>query len=197
MVKRSPGGAKVCRRSRRHHRRTTWALGNNIRRSALKTMLAVLPLVALWQMLAVDAAFAPSTRAELQGDGGAENYKGVVGCIGACESLSGAGTSDSYCYWSSFGEPWRTGDGVCVNADRGVPIGQGTGTYGVIGSWDVSRVQSMKYSECAFARGAPGVARQNVPSFIPGSCPTPLFMASITSIVISPSLPILVLFLFS
>ena len=97
-MKRSPG-AKACRR-RRHRRCWTTRARENKRRSALKTMLAVVPplLLAalLWQMLAVEAVFTPRTRAELQGDGGAE--KGVFGCVGKCgASLAGAGTAVASC----------------------------------------------------------------------------------------------------
>ena len=92
----------------------------------------------------VEAEFAPRSRGELQGDGGAE--KGVFGCVGACgEGLSGSG-GDTYCSTAAYA--WGSGDGVCANADRDVPSGQGTGKYGAIESWDVSRVQSMNRSEC-------------------------------------------------
>ena len=92
----------------------------------------------------VGAEFAPRNRQELQGDGGAE--KGVFGCIGAC-GISLSDSSDSaYCDSSANG-PWESGNGVCVNADSEVPSDQGTGKYGAIESWDVSRVQNMRYSE--------------------------------------------------
>ena len=90
----------------------------------------------------VEAEFAPRSRGELQGDGGVE--KRVFGCVGACgQGLSG----DAYCHSSANG-PWESGDGVCANADSDVPSDQGTGKYGAIESWDVSRVQSMQHSEC-------------------------------------------------
>ena len=92
----------------------------------------------------VGAEFAPRNRQELQGDGGAE--KGVFGCIGACgRSLSGT-SGYEFCSSSANG-PWESGNGVCVNADSEVPSDQGTGKYGAIESWDVSRVQNMRYSE--------------------------------------------------
>jgi hypothetical protein len=232
-MKRSPG-AKACRR-RRHRCWTTWARVNK-RRSALKTMLAVVPLLLaalLWQMLAVEAVFTPRTRAELQGDGGAEN--GVFGCVGECGvSLVGAGTAISYCVSSANG-PWESGDGICANANSSVPDDQGTGTYGVIGSWDVSGVRSMARSECAFRRILIVMRRQGVPSFARVRLPPPLpilpwnvspevtpptfyffsllfvvvsfghirllhkvyLNIQVPSILISPSLPILVLFFFS
>jgi hypothetical protein len=172
-MKRSPG-ATACRR-RRHRRCWTTRARENKRRSALKTMLAVVPplLLAalLWQMLAVEAVFTPRTRAELQGDGGAE--KGVFGCVGKCgASLQSAGTGSSYC--TSGSGSWRTGTGICANANSGVPSDQGTGTYGVIGSWDVSGVRSMARSECAFRRILIVMRRQGVPSFARVRLPPPL-----------------------
>ena len=93
----------------------------------------------------VGAEFAPRNREELQGDGGAE--KGVFGCVGDCgRSLSDIG-GFTYCDGSVNG-PWESGNGVCANADSDVPSDQGTGKYGLIESWDVSRVQSMSFSEC-------------------------------------------------
>ena len=90
----------------------------------------------------VEAEFAPRSRGELQGDGGAE--KGVFGCVGKCgEGLSVSGGS-TYCGNGA----WTSGNGVCANADSDVPSDQGTGKYGAIESWDVSRVQSMQLSEC-------------------------------------------------
>ena len=109
----------------------------------LATLASVRRPGASWRALGgVGAEFAPRNREELQGDGGAE--KGVFGCVGACgQSLSGS----SYCDYRANG-PWESGNGVCVNADSNVPSDQGTGKYGAIESWDVSRVQSMRYSEC-------------------------------------------------
>mgnify|MGYP004183832589 CR=1 FL=1 len=93
----------------------------------------------------MEAVFAPRNRAELQGDGGAE--LGVFGCVGECgRSLLNAGTSNSFCSSSANG-PWESGNGTCVNADKDVPSGQGTGKYGAIGTWDVSEVESMYRSE--------------------------------------------------
>ena len=93
----------------------------------------------------VEAEFAPRNREELQGDGGAE--KGVFGCVGECGQGLSSGPGNEYCRGDANG-PWESGDGVCANADSDVPSGQGTGKYGAIESWDVSRVQSMYLSEC-------------------------------------------------
>ena len=93
-----------------------------------------------------DAAFTPSSRSELQGDGG--STLGVFGCVGSCGgSLS---TSwDGYTYCSSARGNWRSGTGnPCTNADTDVPSGQGTGKYETIGSWDVSKVNHMGQSKC-------------------------------------------------
>ena len=112
----------------------------------LATLASVRRPGASWRALGgVGAEFAPRNREELQGDGGAE--KGVFGCVGACgRSLSVSGGS-TYCHYQANG-PWESGNGVCANADSDVPSDQGTGKYGAIESWDVSRVQSMRYSEC-------------------------------------------------
>ena len=95
-------------------------------------------------MMFADAVFAPRTRTELQGDGG--STLGVFGCVGSCGgSLSRSGDS-TYC--TSSGGSWRDGSGnPCINADSSVPSGQGTGTYGTMGSWDVSKVDNMRYSK--------------------------------------------------
>ena len=92
----------------------------------------------------VEAEFAPRSRGELQGDGGAE--KGVFGCVGACGQGLSVYQGSTYCNTASG--VWGSGNGVCANADSNVPSDQGTGKYGAIESWDVSRVQSMRYSEC-------------------------------------------------
>ena len=90
-----------------------------------------------------DAAFAPRSRTELQGNGG--STLGVFGCIGSC-GQSPLPTSGDYTY--CFGGAWISGTGnPCNNADTGVPNGQGTGTYGTMGSWDVSKVDNMGWSK--------------------------------------------------
>ena len=91
-----------------------------------------------------DAAFAPRSRTELQGDGG--STLGVFGCVGSCgRSLS---VFNSYTYCASG--DWTSGTGnPCNNANTGVPNGQGTGTYGTMGSWDVSKVDNMGWSKCS------------------------------------------------
>ena len=96
-------------------------------------------------MIFADAAFAPRSRTELQGNGG--STLGVFGCIGSCgqSPLPKAGTY-TYC---SVGA-WISGTGnPCKNANRDVPNGQGTDTYGTMGSWDVSKVDNMAY--CKFS----------------------------------------------
>ena len=95
-------------------------------------------------MMFADAAFAPRTRTELQGDGQGSTL-GVFGCVGSCGgSLSRSGDS-TYC---GRGGSWGYGSGnPCNNAGSAVPSNQGTGTYGTMGSWDVSRVDNMGMSK--------------------------------------------------
>ena len=87
------------------------------------------------------AAFAPNSRAELQA--------ATFGCVGACGQVLAGGTGEwTFCSWGANG-PWESGTGSpCSNRDSIVPSGQGSGTYGVIGDWDVANVTSMSYSEC-------------------------------------------------
>ena len=77
---------------------------------------------------------------------GTSDGGGVFQCVGACgQGLTNAGTGDSLCYSGS----WTTGNGHCTTyAAMSVPSGQGDGTHGAIGSWDVSNVQSMRRREC-------------------------------------------------
>ena len=111
----------------------------------LPSLFLAASLAGMWETFAVEAAFTPRTRAELQGDG-TTGGGGVFGCVGACgQSLSGS-SGNTYCYHS--GGAWHSGNGVCANANSDVPSDQGTGKYGAIESWDVSRVQSMVNSEC-------------------------------------------------
>jgi hypothetical protein len=93
-----------------------------------------------------DAAFAPRSRTELQGDGGSN--LGVFGCVGSC-GQSPLRESSGYNYCSTG--DWRySGTGnPCNNANTDVPNGQGTGTYGTMGSWDVSKVDNMRWSKCS------------------------------------------------
>ena len=91
-----------------------------------------------WMGRVAEAAFAPGSRAELVPSSG---EGGVFGCVGACGASLATVEGMTYC-GSSAGS-WRTGTGVCVNADTDVPSGQGTGKYGAIGSWDVSAVESL------------------------------------------------------
>ena len=92
-----------------------------------------------------EAAFAPGSRAELVPSSG---EGGVFGCVGACGASLTTYWGVTYC--SSSAGSWRTGTGVCVNADTDVPSGQGTGKYGAIGSWDVSAVESLRYGAWDF-----------------------------------------------
>jgi len=96
----------------------------------------------------VEAVFVPRNRADLQGTGTSDGG-GVFQCVGACgQGLLSAGTGYSFCSSSANG-PWESGSGACTTyAAMSVPSGQGDGTHGAIGSWDVSNVQSMKYREC-------------------------------------------------
>ena len=94
-----------------------------------------------------DAVFAPTSRTQLQGDGQTGSTAGVFGCIGLCgRSLE---TYEGYTFCSSSANgPWESGTGdPCNNADSAVPAGQGSGTYSTIGSWDVSRVDNMRFSK--------------------------------------------------
>ena len=105
-------------------------------------MLLGMSMAMGWMGRAAEAAFAPGSRAELVPSSG---QGGVFGCVGACGASLATFEGVTYCK-SSAGS-WRTGTGVCVNADTDVPSGQGTGKYGAIGSWDVSAVENL-------ARGA-------------------------------------------
>ena len=92
-----------------------------------------------------DAVFSPGTRTELQGDG----TFGVFGCIGTCGGPLKTYNGNTYCDTggccsSNWGH--NTGN-PCHNADTDVPSGQGTGKYGMIGSWDVSKVDNMAHSK--------------------------------------------------
>ena len=110
-------------------------------------MLLLISLAISWTdlrvMMFADAVFAPRTRTELQGDGG--SALGVFGCVGSCMGSLSTVNGFTYC---GDGGSWRSGSGnPCNNANSGVPSGQGTGTYGSMGSWDVSRVDSMGMSK--------------------------------------------------
>ena len=97
-------------------------------------------------MISADAAFAPTSRTELQGDGG--NTLGVFGCVGSCGTSPLPIAHGVYTYCRDGG--WSSGTGnPCNNANTGVPNGQGTGTYGTMGSWDVSKVDNMRWSKCS------------------------------------------------
>ena len=63
----------------------------------------------------------------------------LFGCVGACgAALDQAGTGSSRCYAGRNGA-WGSGTGAGCDAGS---------THGAIDAWDVSRVTSMKYSEC-------------------------------------------------
>ena len=94
-----------------------------------------------WMGRVAEAAFAPGSRAELGGPSSGEG--GVFGCVGACGASLTTYGGMTYCPYNTNG-PWKSGTGVCVNADTDVPSGQGTGKYGAIGSWDVSAVESLR-----------------------------------------------------
>ena len=96
-------------------------------------------------MISADAAFAPGSRTELQGDGG--GTLGVFGCVGSC-GRSPLRKRLGYTYCEDGG--WTSGTGnPCNNANTNVPNGQGTGTYGTMGSWDVSKVDNMRRGKCS------------------------------------------------
>ena len=106
-------------------------------------------LVGREALFAVTAVFAPASHSVLQGNGTSDGG-GVFGCVGFCpQPLAGGG----HCFAKETAMrypagSWMTGDGVCLNEARRVPEGQGVGRYGLIGSWDVSKVESMAWREC-------------------------------------------------
>jgi hypothetical protein len=124
-----------------------WARAS--RKPCLSASRGLLVATALMMRLChMDAAFTPRNRAELQGDG--QSTAGVFGCVGSCGQsfLSGSGEY-THCSSSANG-PWESGSGSpCNNADVLVPVGQGSGTYGALGDWDVSSVQDMSGSKCS------------------------------------------------
>ena len=61
----------------------------------------------------------------------------LFGCVGACNDVQGSG-DETYCHWDDDG-PWESGTGADCDAGS---------THGAIDTWDVSRVTSMKNSEC-------------------------------------------------
>ena len=71
----------------------------------------------------------------------------MFGCVGSCWTSQLRTSISGYTFCT--GGAWISGTGnPCNNADTGVPNGQGTGTYGTMGSWDVSKVDNMAY--CKF-----------------------------------------------
>ena len=90
------------------------------------------------------ARFAPRSRSELVPSTGTG---GVFGCIGSCGRALSSNNIGASCSSSSNG-PWESGTGKpCQNAATSVPVGQGSGTYESIGSWDVSRIADLTYSK--------------------------------------------------
>ena len=93
-------------------------------------------------MLRTDAKFVPTNRSILIGDGGPG--LGLFGCLGECTSeikISSGGYS--YC------DGYLHGTGIpCENANGDIPSGQGTGKYGAVSLWDISKVQNLASGEC-------------------------------------------------
>ena len=83
----------------------------------------------------VEAAFTPRNRTELQ--------TAMFGCVGACGQALSVSYGVTVCPSNANG-PWGQGNGTCNNAKNNVPTGQGSGPYGVIGAWDVSKVTIMR-----------------------------------------------------
>ena len=128
-------------------------LGRRVRKHCMAMRLllaiAVASLVEMMMMCVpyADAAFTPNSRSELQGDG--EGSLGVFGCVGSCGSSLLQGRGDSFPICISKTGNWASGTGKpCSNADTDVPTGQGIGKYGIIGSWDVSKINNMENSKC-------------------------------------------------
>ena len=122
----------------RNKSKTTTRKKKNKQQLVLWVLLGV-SMAMGWMGRVAEAAFAPRSRAELVPSSG---EGGVFGCVGACGASLNTYQGVTYC--SSSAGSWRTGTGVCVNADTDVPSGQGTGKYGAIGSWDVSAVESLR-----------------------------------------------------
>jgi hypothetical protein len=138
------------RHSRRHPARHPARRPPERRPSERLGGLSVLLVVALLVMGGemAEAVFVPRNRTELQGTGISDGG-GVFQCVGECgQSLIDVGTGDSFCFSFANG-PWESGSGACTTyAAMSVPSGQGDGTHGAIGSWDVSNVKSMRWREC-------------------------------------------------
>ena len=93
--------------------------------------ITLLIMAMVWNLHAVDAVFAPADRSALQ--------TALFGCVGACgAALDGSG-DETYCSSSRNG-PWESGTGADCDA---------ASTHGAIDAWDVSRVTSMRDSECS------------------------------------------------
>ena len=125
------------------------SIGSRHKRSAFLCMCRIFILISLVVaatnlrvMMFADAAFAPKARIQLQGNG-EDTLDGVIGCVGKCGEMRGNGDG-TYC----VGGAWLSGSGnPCKNAESAVPPDQGTGKYGTMASWDVSRVDNMRLSK--------------------------------------------------
>ena len=111
-------------------------------------LLPPLPYVIMTVFMfgAAEGAFAPKNRAELQ--------DGAFHCIGECASGGTAAyafpDSPETRFCPNTDADWNKGTGICKTASDPIPSGQGSGTYGAIQSWDVSRVNNMYRCELSF-----------------------------------------------
>ena len=111
-------------------------------------LLPPLPYVIMTVFMfgAAEGAFAPKNRAELQ--------DGAFHCIGECASGGTAAyehpDSPETRFCPDIDADWNKGTGICKTASDPIPSGQGSGTYGAIQSWDVSRVNNMYRCELSF-----------------------------------------------
>ena len=68
------------------------------------------------------------------------------GCVGECGTMLFGYGDEEFCYNPDNNSPWESGTGSpCINANNNVASGQGSGTYGTIGSWNTEKVTSMSY----------------------------------------------------
>ena len=114
-------------------------------------LLYVAVLVWRGTLFTATAVFTPVGRAILQGDGTSDGG-GVFGCVGPCPQNLVGKKGHFYCVSEEkvIQHPegsWMTGDGVCLNAARKVPDGQGSDEYGLIESWNVGKVVDMGWRE--------------------------------------------------
>lgn len=92
-------------------------------------ILIALVVVSTYERIVVfsDAAFVPWDRSELQDS--------VFECVGSCDDVY---TYDGFTYCRNPHGDWAKGTGSPCEY----------GYYGTMGSWDVSKVQNMRYSMC-------------------------------------------------